>query len=77
MNQHDEIKTLAEMLFKQYGQVALNTEQTASVLDKSVISLKQDRANGVGIPYTKVGRLIRYSVTDIASHIVGNKMKVV
>jgi len=76
MTQSEEIKLLVSTLFDKYGQVALDTKTTASLLGKAEISLKTDRMNGTGLPYSRAGRFIRYSITDIAKYILENRVKV-
>jgi len=76
MNSHNEIELLSKLLFDKYGQIVLDTKQTAEVVGKSVIALKTDRINGTGIPYSKMGRLIRYTLTDVAQYIIENRKEV-
>jgi len=76
MTKSNETKLLVSTLFDKYSQLALDTKTTASLLGKSVISLKVDRGNGKGIPYSRAGRLIRYSITDIAEYIIENRVRV-
>ena len=76
MTQSDEIKLLVSTLFDKYGQVALDTKTTGEVIGKAEITLKTDRANGTGLSYSRAGRFIRYSITDIATYILENRVKV-
>lgn len=82
MSNHEEIKELSNLIFNEFKSLALTTEQTSTVTNRSVISLQRDRRNATGIPYTKLGNKTGsdkalYSVTDIAKHIVNNKAKVI
>jgi len=76
MTQSEEIKLIVSTLFDKYGQVALDTKRTASVIGKSEISLKVDRKDGVGISYSRAGRFIRYSLTDIARYLIEHRVRV-
>jgi hypothetical protein len=80
MNNHEEVKELASLLFGKFNSLTLTTEQTSQATNRSVISLQRDRRNATGIPYTKLGAnagsdKALYSVTDIAKYIVNNKFK--
>jgi len=77
MESQDEIKFLAKMLFEKYNTLALDTNVAAEIVGKSAITLKLDRAESKGISYSRVGRFIKYSVTDIATYLVGQRQQVV
>jgi hypothetical protein len=71
----------ANILFNEFGKLLLNTEETAAMINRSVISLKRDRNEGVGIPVTYVGKgkgsdRAYYSVHDISKFIASRKRKV-
>jgi len=79
--QNTEVKTLSELLFEKYKKLTLNTTETAQSIDRSAISLSRDRAAGVGIPFTKLGRgngsdRVMYNIYDIAKFIVSRKTRV-
>ena len=79
--QNTEIKTLAELLFGDFKKLTLTTDETAQVTDRSAISLTRDRAEGIGIPFTKLGKgngsdRVKYNIYDIARFIVSRKTKV-
>ncbi|PHM16465.1 MAG: hypothetical protein CJD30_11405 [Sulfuricurvum sp. PD_MW2] len=76
MNQSDEIKMVSHMLFQQYGALVLDTKQVASILGIAEITLKQNRGNGIGLPYVKVGKSVKYKIIDIANFLFKNTMKV-
>ena len=42
----------------------MNQKQVAEYLGKSVKTLERDRWAGIGIPFVKVGRLVRYRADD-------------
>jgi len=80
MSNHEEIKELSTLLYSKYGSLTLSTKQTAEATQRSRITLERDRRNATGIPYTKLGNKCGsdralYSVTDIARHIVNNRVK--
>ena len=43
----------------------MNQKQVAEYLGKSVKTLERDRWAGIGIPFVKVGRLVRYRADDV------------
>lgn len=81
MNTFEEVKELSNLIFNEFKSLTLTTEQTATVTQRSIVSLQRDRRNATGIPYTKLGNKTGsdralYSVMDIAKYIVNNKAKV-
>jgi len=77
----NEVKVLASMLFTEYKSLTVSTYETANITQRSKISLDRDRAEGVGIPCTKLGKRkgsdrVLYNIYDIAYFIVSRKMKV-
>ena len=77
----NEVKVLVSMLFTEYKSLTVSTDETAKITQRSRISLHRDRAEGVGIPCTKLGKRkgsdrVLYSIYDIAHFIVSRKMKV-
>lgn len=80
--EHEEVKVLASILFKDTGTLMVPTEITSKIIGRSKISLDRDRAEGVGIPCSKLGKRkgsdrVLYNIYDIAKFIVSRKMKVV
>ena len=76
-----EISFTAKMLFEKEKTLLLTPERVADNIPRSEVSLRRDRAEGIGIPYTKLGKgtgsdRVLYSVYDIAKFIVGRKKKV-
>ena len=79
--QETEVKILVNVLFQEYKSLTLPPVQTAKVVPRSEFSLKRDRDEGIGIPYTKVGKQtgsdkVLYNIYDIAKFIVSRKTKV-
>lgn len=77
----EEVKVLVSMLFQEYKSITVSTEDTAKITQRSKISLDRDRAEGVGIPCTKLGKgsgsdRVLYNIYDIAKFIVTRKRKV-
>ena len=73
---NSEVKALAKTLHDKHGAVTLDDKATSIELGCAVITLKINRAKAVGIPYSKFGRSVKYSIFDIANYIVNNKVKV-
>lgn len=79
--QNTEIKTLVEVLFSKFGKLTLNTDELSGVTGRSVISLKRDRAEAVGIPSTRLGKKngsdrALYNIYDVAKFLVSRKIQV-
>lgn len=70
---------LTRLLFNKYEKVALTAKETASVLGTASKTLETDRAEAIGIPYTRRNNKekgqILYSITAIARTILDNQKK--
>lgn len=53
----------------------MNQKQVAEYLGKSVKTLERDRWAGIGIPFVKVGRLVRYRADDVMEWLEQNCKK--
>lgn len=56
------------------GERLLKEEEAAGVLSCSVAFLRRCRLFQNGPAYIKVGRLVRYSVTDLQAYMVANRV---
>ena len=76
-----DIEMMTRLLFEKFGKIALNVEEAACILGINVKSLEKDRAEGIGIPYTRRNNKERgqvmYAITSIAKAIIENQKKVV
>lgn len=52
----------------------LTTKQLAELLDLSAETLANERYLGVGIPYYKVGKRVRYSLDDVIAYLEANRV---
>ena len=78
---NEDYKLISTFLFEKFGKVALTPKEAASVLgEKTEAGLKQDREEGIGIPYTRINGKDRgkplYPITAIAKTIVENQIKI-
>ncbi len=78
----DKIKFNAELIFKKFQAISITTAQTATVIPRSEVSLRRDRVEKRGIPYTQFSEekkggknTAMYDIYDIASYIVNNQTK--
>ena len=76
-----EVNLLAYMIFLATGSLVISAEKTSIFTTRSEISLERDRAEGIGIPSTKLGKQtgsdrVLYNVYDISKFIVSRKRKV-
>jgi len=51
----------------------MTPEELAEYLHASVNSLANDRYLGVGIPFVRIGRRIRYRRSDVAAYLDANR----
>jgi hypothetical protein len=72
---------LARLLFEKFGKIALNSEEAASVIGADIKTLEADRAEALGIPYTrrnnKAKGQVMYAVTTIAKTLIKNQIKTI
>lgn len=81
LSKDQDIKMLVSMLFDKHGKIALSPKELAAVLgDRTEAGLKQDRDEGVGIPYTRINGKEKgkplYTLTAIAKTLIDNEVKV-
>ena len=79
-NNHEEVKTLVQLLFNEYQSLVLDIHITAKVTTRSVHSLRRDLAKSRGIPTSKMGMAtgsdaVKYGIYDIATYTVNKKTK--
>lgn len=53
---------------------AVNEKIAADILDVGVQSLRNDRSHHRGMPYVKIGRSVRYLMSDIESYLQTNRI---
>lgn len=54
----------------------LSAEQVSDLTGLSVETLAQWRSQRRGIPYLKIGRLVRYDLTDVQAYLRGCRVSV-
>ncbi len=59
------------MTHKQYA----NEKVVSEITNKSLSALRNERSQGRGIPYLKVGRSVRYDLDDVISYMEACKIK--
>jgi predicted DNA-binding transcriptional regulator AlpA len=52
----------------------LNEKQVNEITGRALSSLRNDRFNRKGIPYSKIGRSVRYSEADVISFMEQRKI---
>ena len=50
----------------------LNENELSDLIDRGVQTLRNERFKGKGIPYVKIGRSVRYRVSDIKEYLKKN-----
>ena len=81
MSKLEDSKTLAAIIAQQTGKIVLDTEEAAKILGISKRSLEDDRAESIGIPFTRLNNKPKgkplYSVIAIAKQIIENETKTI
>ena len=81
MSNATEQELLAKLIFDKYEKVALSPNEAAAILGTASKTLESDRAEAIGIPYTRRNNKekgqILYSITAIAKTLVENQKKVI
>ena len=75
-----EVIILTELLFKQYKSLILPPKTVSQLVKRSEVSLRKDRTDATGIPYTKSGKgsgsdRVGYNIYDVAEYVVAKKIK--
>ena len=60
--------------YQQYPHRYLTEKEVAKITGFALSSLRNQRSIGVGIPYCKVGRSVRYSYEDVIDHLESRKI---
>lgn len=53
----------------------LNEVQVSEITGRALQTLRNDRHKGVGFPYVKIGRSVRYSLSDVVSFMDAHKIE--
>ena len=61
-------------IIKSTGIQAINEHEAASILRKSVQSLRNERFLKKGCPYIKLGRSVRYLAKDVEEYLLRNRI---
>lgn len=56
-------------------EVYLTDTQVAQITGRAKSTLQKDRVRRVGIPYIKIGRTIRYTLTDVHKYMESNRIE--
>ena len=52
----------------------LNEVQVAEITGRALSTLRNERARGIGIPYYKIGRSVRYNFKDVIQFMESHKI---
>lgn len=55
----------------------IKEREVAETTSRSLSTLRNERSRGVGIPYIKIGRSVRYSSSDVREYMEARKIKTV
>ena len=53
----------------------LTEREVSEITRRALPTLRNDRHKAQGIPYTKVGRSVRYLLTDVIDYMEGHKIQ--
>jgi len=54
----------------------IGEKEVAQITGRGLQTLRNDRSKGQGIPYSKIGRLVRYSLQDVITYMEVRKIRV-
>jgi phage terminase Nu1 subunit (DNA packaging protein) len=57
------------------GERYVNERKVAELTDRGLPTLRNDRSKGVGIPYCKVGKSVRYRLSDVIGFMEKHKIQ--
>lgn len=57
-----------------FSELWLTEKQVALLIGFSLSTLQKNRHEGKGIPYSKIGRLVRYALSDIIAYMNEHKI---
>ena len=55
-----------------FKRILLTEDEVCEILNLNKNSLQRERCNGYGIPYVKIGRRVRYKLSDIDKYLETN-----
>lgn len=53
----------------------IGEKEVSKITGRALPTLRNDRFNRRGIPYIKMGRSVRYSLSDVVSYMENNKVQ--
>ena len=53
----------------------LNEQQVAKITSRALSTLRNERSKGLGIPYIKLGRSVRYDLQDVIEFMEAHKIR--
>ena len=59
-------------MIKDLKKILLTEDEVCKILNLNVSSLQRERCSGDGIPYIKIGRRVRYKLSDIEKYLDAN-----
>ena len=76
-----DIEIMSKLLFEKFEKITLTAEEAAGVIGTASKSLEKDRAEAIGIPFTRRNNKekgqVLYSITAIAKTLVENQVKTI
>ena len=76
-----DIELMSKLLFEKFEKITLTADEAARVIGTASKSLEKDRAEAIGIPFTRRNNKekgqVLYSITAIAKTLVENQVKTI
>jgi predicted DNA-binding transcriptional regulator AlpA len=57
------------------GQKYLKEQQVSEITGRALSTLRNERSKGAGIPYSKIGRSVRYNIEDVIEFMESKKIE--
>ncbi len=76
LNRDKTYHSLVSRVLSKEDSILISPKDTARLLSCGQSTLARHRSQGTGIPYVKLGRSVRYSLTDIFSWMEKHKVEV-
>ena len=57
-----------------FTQQYLNEQQVSDITGRALSTLRNERSKGIGIPYSKIGRSVRYNIKDVIEFMESRKI---
>jgi hypothetical protein len=57
------------------GERWVSEKEVEKIVGRAIQTLRNDRSKGQGIPYAKIGRLVRYRLADVEDYLSARRVE--